>query len=55
VEKVEPVNSELDSGAVPVVEKQIEKDDAAVVEADTDAVPATGGAVPTKTLCWRSA
>lgn len=41
--KAEPVDPELDGGAVPVVEKQLGKDDAAVMEADTDAILATGG------------
>lgn len=39
--KTQPINAELDGGAFPIVEKQIEKDDAALVEADAHETLAT--------------
>ncbi len=43
-ETAEPASPELDGSAVPVfAEKQVEKDDAAVVEVHADERPATGG------------
>ncbi len=43
---VETASPELDGSAVPVVEKQVEKDDAAVVEVDADEIPTVGGQHP---------